>query len=79
LRTCFATWSSSFRVLHYADTVEEVGALARYFTGWSRSDLMSMPVRERRYRLKWATAIVSKQNREAATKAAAPQVTFMGR
>lgn len=33
--------------------VEEVGALARFFTGWSRADLFGLPVRERRFWIRW--------------------------
>lgn len=57
LPTCFVTLSSSspFRGLRYQDTIEEIGALAREFSGWSRADLFGLSVRERRYWIKWAT------------------------
>lgn len=44
--------------------MDEVGALAKYFAGWTRSDLMGMSVRERRHWLNWSSAVVSKQRRE---------------
>jgi hypothetical protein len=65
LRTCFATLSTSFRGLSYRVTMDEVGALAKYFTGWTRSDLMGMSVRERRHWMNWSSAVVNKQRRDA--------------
>lgn len=55
--TCFATLSRSFNGLEYKATIEEVGVLARFFTGWSRADLMGLSVRERRYWIQWATYV----------------------
>lgn len=49
--------------MHYKTTIEEVGALARFFTGWSRADLMGLSVRERRYWVRWATYTVAQQER----------------
>lgn len=68
-RICFVTLSSSFRGLDYRGTLEEVGALARYFTGWTRADLMSLTVRERRYRIEEAIATTARQKREAERQA----------
>lgn len=49
--------------MEYKGTIEEVGALARFFTGWSRADLMGLSVRERRYWIRWAAyAVRQSQN-----------------
>jgi hypothetical protein len=59
------TLSSSFSpILDYKGMTEEIGALARYFTGWSLADLKGMPVRERRHRVAWANAVLNQQRRE---------------
>lgn len=49
--------------MDYKVTIDEVGALARFFGGWSRADLMSLPVRERRYWIRWATYVVAQSKR----------------
>jgi hypothetical protein len=56
--------------MDYRSTMDEVGALANYFTGWTRADLMGLSVRERRYRVEWALAVVSRQKREAEARQA---------
>lgn len=39
--------------------IEEIGALARFFTGWSRADLMNLSVRERRYWIQFAAYVTA--------------------
>lgn len=55
--------SPSFRGLSYQDTIEETGVLARFFTGWSRSDLFGLSVRERRYWIDWAAYVTARDER----------------
>lgn len=74
--------SSSFNGLSYRGMMDDVGALAKYFGGWSRADLMGLSVRERRHWVKWANAIVTKSNRERAMRewsAQQTQVQVLGR
>jgi hypothetical protein len=61
--------------------MEEVGALARYFTGWSKSDLMGLPVRERRHWVDWANTVLAKQHREEEARrwTAQQSVQYLGR
>lgn len=49
--------------MDYKATIGEIGALARFFTGWSRADLMGLSVRERRYWIEWASYVTAKQER----------------
>jgi hypothetical protein len=62
--------------------IEEVGALARYFTGWSRADLMGMCVRERRHWVDWANKVIAQQRREEEARrwaAQSQQVQYLGK
>ena len=66
--------------MDYKVTIEEIGALAMFFTGWSKADLMNLSVRERRHWVSWALAITAKRRREAEQAAQlAQQVQYTGR
>lgn len=67
--------------MYYPATMDEIGALSRHFTGWTRADLMGMSVRERRHWVEWMSAIRNRQKREAEQQAALnrQQTTVLGR
>jgi hypothetical protein len=46
--------------------MQDTGALARFFTGWTRSDLMGLSVRERRYWIEWARYVAAQAARPPA-------------
>jgi hypothetical protein len=52
------TSSSGFNGLNYAQTVQDIGELSRYFTGWGRDELFNMTVRERRHWVNWAIEMI---------------------
>ena len=49
--------------MEYKGMIEDVGALARFFTGWSRADLFGLSVRERRYWIRQAAYVIRQQER----------------
>lgn len=46
--------SEGFKGLNYKQTVEDIGELSQYFTGWGRDEMFNMTVRERRHWVNWA-------------------------
>lgn len=49
--------------MEYKATIDEIAALAMFFTGWTRADLMGLTVRERRYWIKMAAYVRAQRER----------------
>ncbi len=50
--------SASFKGLNYKQTIQDVGELSQYFTGWGFNELMGMSVRIRRHYVNWASEMI---------------------
>jgi hypothetical protein len=64
--TCFVISSSDFegfQGLNYKQTVQDVGELSRFFTGWGRNELFGLTVRERRHWVNWASEMIERDRK----------------